>query len=441
MTALVGGALAVVAAVAPVQAADTVSVATDHLSFHLDAEAGAMELRVTDAGGSVVHAARLPGLSLDGVAQAGFEPWGPDGARNEALNVEIAALGPRAIAVTWTPRDGARHDFELRLLSDDRTRYYGTGERFNALDQRGHILPLAVDDRYGNKGVGAYKPVPFFMSSRGFGVWVDSWAEGALDLSGTDRFVTRLRFPEERLRVVFMAGPGLADILATYTGLTGRSPVPPPWAFALWKSRDVHHNADSVYADVERLREHGIPSSVLVLDSPWETGYNTFVVNRAQFGDPAAMFDRVRELGFEVCVWLTPFVNDSSVQEVPGIDPRAANFDEAAAAGHLVERGDGRVARVRWWKGRGGLVDFTDPAAVEWWHEQLRETRRWGVRAFKVDDGEGNFVPDATFADGSTAAVMRNRYSVLYDSVMQAYVDGELDGDGVLIVRSGYTGV
>lgn len=446
MRALTGRTLATVAAVTvtavvPAQGADTVTVATERLSFHLDTDAGAMELRVTDADGGVVHSARLPGLSLDGVRQAGFEARGPDGARNEALDLRITALGPRAIAVTWSPRDDARHDFEVRLLSDDRTRYYGTGERFNALDQRGHILPLAVDDRYGNKGVGAHKPVPFFMSSRGFGVWVDSWAQGSLDLSGTDRFVTRLRFPEERLRVVFMAGPGLADILETYTGLTGRSPVPPPWAFGLWKSRDVHHNTDSVYADVERLREYGIPSSVLVLDSPWETGYNTFVVNREQFGDPAAMFDRVRELGFEVCVWLTPFVNDSSVREVPGIDPRAANFDEAAAAGHLVERADGRVARVRWWKGRGGLVDFTDPAAVEWWHEQLRKTRRWGIRAFKVDDGEGNFVPDATFADGASAAVMRNRYSVLYDSVMQAYVDEELDGGGVLIVRSGYTGV
>lgn len=430
--------LAVLAA--PTVAQDTLSVSARYLSFRLDPPSGAMAVRVLD-GDSVAHTARLPGLLLDGEAETGFSATTPGRARNGALDVAMEALGPRAVAVTWTARDGARHDFELRLLSDDLTRYYGTGERFNALDQRGYTLPLSVDDRYGNKGVGAYKPVPFFMSSRGFGVWIDSWAEGSLDLSGTDRFLSHLRFAGDRLRVVFLAGPELPDILEAYTGLTGRSPVPPPWAFALWKSRDVHHSADSVHADVERLREYGIPASVLVLDSPWETGYNTFEVNRAQFPDPGAMFDRVRALGFEVCVWLTPFMNDSSVQEVPGIDQQASTFEQAVAAGYLVEHEDGSVAKVRWWKGRGGLIDFTDPAAVEWWHDRLRRTRRWGVRAFKVDDGEGNFVPDATFADGTPASLMKNRYSVLYDSVMQAYVDEELGGDGVLIVRSGYTGV
>ena len=424
---------------------DTVGVATERLAVRLDPATGAMALRVLDGEGGVVHTAGIPRLLLDGVRQSGFERADPSAAsvavRNAALDVAFEVLGPRAIAVTWTPRDGARHDFRLELVSDDRTRYYGTGERFNALDQRGYVLPLRVEDRYGNKGVGAYKPVPFFMSSRGFGVWVDSWAEGMLDLSGTHRFLSRIDIPDQRLRVVFLSGPGLPEVLEAYTGLTGRSPVPPPWAFALWKSRDVHHNADSVHADVERLREYGIPASVLVLDSPWETGYNTFEVNRAQFPDPEAMFARIRKLGFETCVWLTPFVNDSTVQEVPGIDQRATTFNDAAEAGYLVDHADGSVALERWWKGRGGLVDFTDPAAAEWWHTQLRRTRRWGVRAFKVDDGEGNFVPDATFADGSPPWRMKNRYTILYDSVMQAYVDEELGGDGVLIVRSGYTGV
>lgn len=436
-------AASLLAAVPPSQ--DTVGAATERLAFRLDPVSGAMTLRVMDDDGAVIHTAELPRLLLDGEVQTGFEPVDTPGVsgdvQNGALDVTFEVLAPRAIAVTWRPRDGARHDFRLELVSDDRTRYYGTGERFNALDQRGYALPLRVEDRYGNKGVGAYKPVPFFMSSRGFGVWIDSWAEGMLDLSATHRFLTRLDFRDEQMRVVFLAGPGLPEILDAYTGLTGRSPVPPPWAFGLWKSRDVHHNADSVYADAERLRGYGIPASVLVLDSPWETGYNTFEVNRTQFPDPGAMFARIRELGFETCVWLTPFVNDSAVQEVPGIDHRADTFDEAAEAGYLVDYADGTVALGRWWKGRGGLVDFTDPAAAEWWHTQLRKTKRWGVRAFKVDDGEGNFVPDATFADGSRPWRMKNRYTILYDSVMQAYVDEELGGDGVLIVRSGYTGV
>ncbi|MEJ2503922.1 MAG: glycoside hydrolase family 31 protein, partial [Gemmatimonadota bacterium] len=425
----------------PGSAQQPLDARTDHLALGLDPATGALSLQVPGPDGGVAHTATVPGLRLDGAVQAGYRPTGATTARNDRVDVALEVLGPRAIAVTWAARDGERHDFRLEILSDDGTAYYGTGERFNALDQRGYVLPMVTDDRYGNKGTGSYKPIPFVMSSRGFGLWVDSWAPGSFDLSATQRFSSVLRFPETRLRVVFFGGPGLPDILEAYTGLTGRSPVPPPWAFGLWKSRDVHHTADSVYADVDRLRGYGIPASVLVIDSPWETGYNTFVVNRTQFPDPDAMFAYVRERGFEVCLWLTPFINDRNVREVPGIDSVSANFADAARAGHLVEHADGSVALEEWWKGRGGLIDFTDPAAIDYWHGLLAQTRPFGVRAFKVDDGEGNFVPDAVFADGSSSLEMKNRYSVLYDSVMQAYIDRELNGEGVLIVRSGYTGV
>jgi alpha-glucosidase (family GH31 glycosyl hydrolase) len=183
------------------------------------------------------------------------------------------------------------------------------------------------------------------MSSRGFGVWIDTFVPGSLDLSATERFVSKLRFPEKRFRLVFFAGPSLGDVLESYTSLTGRTRVPPPWAFGLWKSRDVHHNQDSVLVDLERLRQYGIPSSVLVLDSPWETGYNNFIVNRTQFPAPEKMFARIRELGFELCLWLTPFVNDSNVIDMRGITPASSNFDEARR--HLVKDSTGAVALSR----------------------------------------------------------------------------------------------
>ncbi|HMB90606.1 MAG TPA: glycoside hydrolase family 31 protein, partial [Rhodothermales bacterium] len=216
--------------------------------------------------------------------------------------------------------------------------------------------------------------------------------------------------------------------------------VPPPWAFGLWKSRDVHHNQDSVMVDLDKLRRYEIPASVLVIDSPWETGYNNFEVNTQQFPDAEAMFARIQEMGFYLCFWLTPFINSRNVIDMVGVTDSSSNFVEATQAGHLVEDSDGNVAESDWWKGRGGLVDFTDPAAIDWWMTQLAKTKKTGVRAFKVDDGEGNFVPDAVFHDGTPAWKMKNRYGVLYDSVMQAYVDEHLDGNGVLITRTGYTG-
>ncbi len=423
-------------------AAQEHEAATDHLALRYAPETGVLTLRVPDEGGALTTVSEAPALYLDGALQKSFAAT-PDGLENEAVRVSFEVLDPRAVAVTWAARDSARHDFALHLLSDDETAYYGTGERFNALNQRGYILPVVTDDRYGNKGVGSYKPIPFFMSTQGFGVWIDSFAPGTFDLSGSERFLTKLRFPETKLRVVFMAGPDFPDILETFTGLTGRTRVPPPWAFALWKSRDVHHNQDSVLVDLEKLRRHAIPASVLVLDSPWETGYNNFVINREQFPDPEAMFARMEKLGFHLCLWLAPFVNNENVQDMTGVAEESSNYAEAAESDYLVTDLDGGVALSEWWKGTGGLVDFTNPEAVAWWHDQLAQTKAFGngvVRAFKADDGEGNFVPGAVFHDGTPAIEMKNRYAALYDSVMQAYVDEHLGGEGVLLTRSGYTG-
>lgn len=362
------------------------------------------------------------------------------GSADDRVSVQVDKLTQRAIAVTWTPLDGGDHEFELRLPSTYSTAYYGTGERFQALNHRGYSLPMKTDDRADNKGVGAYKPIPFFMTSDGYGVWVDSFSPGVFDLNASDRFAAKLRFRDDRFRVVVIAGPAFADILETFTGLTGRPRVLPPWAFGLWKSRDVHPNQDSVLADIERLRQYDIPASVLVLDSPWETGYNDFEINTSQFADTAAMFDRIRSLGFNLALWLTPFINKRNVSDMKGITEVSKNFEEAAERGFLVSDSAGHVLTTEWWKGEGALVDFTNPDAVAWWFDQLDKTRAYGARAFKCDDGEGNFVPDAVFHDGTPARKMRNRYAALYDSVMQAYVDQRLDGDGALITRSGYTG-
>jgi len=118
----------------------------------------------------------------------------------------------------------------------------------------------------------------------------------------------------------------------------------------------------------------------------------------------------------------------------------AANFDEARQAGYFLKTDSGDVYLSTWWKGRGGLIDFTNPAAVEWWKNQVRRAIRLGADAFKADGGEGGFVGNARFADGEDAAVMRTRYSVLYNQALEELIQGDLHGDGVLFSRSGSVG-
>ena len=335
-------------------------------------------------------------------------------------------------------------DWEVRLK--ERSPVYGFGERFNALDQSHQILVNASRDIPGPKGTGTYVPVPFFMVLRGYGVWVDTYAEAAFDLGMTslDEFVVRLR--DTRLRIVVFQGPQFPTILERFTGLIGRAQLPPYWAFAPWKSRNWHPDTTAVYEDLDKYRSLGLPASVLVLDSPWATNYNTFEMNRRQFADPAGMVQRIHDRGFKLCLWLTAFLNQEtftpSEPELVGKIPltAAANFAAARDSGYLAKDSAGNAYIATWWKGRGGLIDFTNPAAVTWWQGQVREAIRLGADAFKADGGEGSFVNDARFASGDDPGVMRTRYATLYNQALETLIQRDLHGDGVLLMRSGSVG-
>jgi alpha-D-xyloside xylohydrolase len=358
---------------------------------------------------------------------------------SDDLEIEAEPLSERTLALTFTVRSAKRRALSIRLR--DNSHYYGAGERFHALDQKGFILPMVSADRPENKGVSTYKPVPFVMSTRGYALWVDSSAPGSFDLNASRRDTISVDYRAPRLRLVLIAGPGLASMLEEFTRLTGRPAVPPAWAFAPWKSRDVHRSREDVIADAELTRRHRLPGSVVVIDSPWETSYNDFTLNREQFKEPESMFDRLHELGFVPCFWLTPFINSRSITDMRGIDPGPSpNFAEAAAKGYLVRSRLGGPMIATWWKGDGGLVDFTSPEAVAWWHGQLEKMLPWGASAIKCDDGEGTFVQDAVFADGTPAEDMKSRYAALYLKAADEFLQKHRGPDHALLARSGFTG-
>ncbi|MFN0010264.1 MAG: TIM-barrel domain-containing protein [Phycisphaerales bacterium] len=401
-----------------------------------------------DVRGVFHDAVVLPGFAVDGTRQDGLmgslvqNAEGGEaraGFRGIKAELTIEPISPRAVAVRWRCTQPGVHDLEA--LVQDNSRYYGGGERFNAINQKGVVLPMGSLDRPEDKGVCSYKPVPFIISSRGYGLWLDSTSPSTFDLNATKREEIKIQDRGDCLRLVLIAGPTPAEILAEFTRLTGRPPVPPAWAFAPWKSRDVHANRDEVLADVELSRQHDLPASVIVLDSPWETGYNNFILNEQQFPRPDEMFGRIRQLGFVPCLWLTPFINNTSVTDMKGIDPGpSSNFQEAVERGYLVKQADGSPLIVPWWKGTGGLVDFTNPEAVGWWQGQLAPTARWGVAAIKCDDGESNFVREARFFDGSRAAAMKGRYAELYLKAAHDFLERHRPGDHTLIARCGFTG-
>ena len=323
----------------------------------------------------------------------------------------------------------------------DRGNYYGLGEHYDVLNHAHTIVKNLSLDNGAAKGSGTYKPMPFFMSTTGYGLWVDTTGEATFDMNATSIDDAIVDVAAGRLRIVVFLGPQFRTILGNFTALSGRAIVPPYWAFAPWKGRDFHQSEAEVLEDVDKTRALGLPASVILIDSPWTSAYNDYKFNPKQFADAPGMVKHLHEQGYKLVLWHTSWINSKSdtPHETGFADkmtPMSGNYAEAAGNGYFVKNLKGDPYVGRWWKGEGSLIDFTKPAAKRWWQDQVRLAIAAGADGFKDDDAEGSFIGDVTFADGSDQRVMRNRYAVLYNNAMEELIQKDMKGNGVLFARS-----
>jgi alpha-D-xyloside xylohydrolase len=468
------------------------------LSFN----AGSLQARIYENSGHI----ELAGPDLEGNALANVITLQPPSVTVAGTNLNVGrvlssqllgnglqvvqALGTAQITAQLTfPHDGvmryevvdwggpAPSEVRITAASDDNEHFYGFGEKFNAFDQAGNTVQMVTFDQPGDKGDKSYKVAPWFVSTRGYGFHLDSTAESTFNMRDdqADRYTVTNPFSTLAFNVVY--GPRLTDVLTRFIGYTGRPPLPPPFAFGTWISSDIWRNGGEVRYAVTKFRERGIPASVFVFDSPWETAYNDFQFNMTQFGrggtfegenhdgftSVAEMMEFLRTSGLKVVCWMTPFINDDSKDdEVPGQLAKAPNFDDGVNQGVFVRISQGGAPlRVNWWKGRGSHVDFTNPAAANWLTQQLRSllaqsevttqsgTREPAIGGFKTDDGEaltnqnsqdtpgGVYIPTtAAYSDGRTGKEMRNGYCVEYHKTIY----NVLGAQGLIFARSGFNG-
>lgn len=306
-------------------------------------------------------------------------------------------------------------------LSPDE-KIYGCGESFTRLNKRGQKVVAYTRDGMGVQNEYMYKPIPFFMSSNGYGMFAHTSTPVTFDFGKTFDQHNVIYTGDENLDLfIFLGNP--KEILSEYTALTGRSPVPPLWTFGFWMSRITYKSEDEVREVAAKLRQYRIPSDVIHLDTGWfETDWRSnYQFSSSRFRDPAKMIADLRKQGFRISLWqYTYFTSKNEI------------FKEAVDKGYVVRNEGGQLPF------EDAVLDFTNPETVKWYQGLLEKLLKMGVGAIKVDFGEGA-PANGLYANGRTGLYEHNLYPLRYNKAV-ADITKQVTGDSIIWARSAWAG-
>ena len=310
---------------------------------------------------------------------------------------------------------------------------YGLGERFTAFTKNGQSVAIWNEDG-GTSTYQSYKNIPFYISNKGYGVFVNHPEKVEFEI-GTEQ-VTKTAFSVEGgyLDYYLFNGPSMKEVLERYTDLTGKPSLPAPWTVGLWLSTSFTTNYDeeTVMSFVDGMLDRGIPLRTFHFDCFWmkEFHWTDFVWDSRVFPDPKGMLSRIKAKGLNICVWINPYIAQESCL-----------FAEGMEKGYFVKRTNGDVWQWDMWQPGMALVDFTNPEACAWYQEKLAGLLDMGVDCFKTDFGERIPVDGIEYFDHSDAKKMHNYYTYLYNKTVYDILEKKRGkGEAVLFARSATVG-
>lgn len=310
---------------------------------------------------------------------------------------------------------------------------YGLGEHFTPFIKNGQSLDCWNEDG-GTSTHQSYKNIPFYISNRGYGVFVNHPEKVSFEIGS--EMVTKVQFsvPGQEIEYFIIGGENMKEVLMNYTQLTGKPALPPAWSFGLWltTSFTTNYDEETVTGFVDGMAQRDIPLRVFHFDCFWMKGFNwcDFTWDHEVFPEPTAMLKRMKEKGLKICVWINPYIAQAS-----------SLFEEASKKGYLIKRSNGDTWQWDMWQPGMGIVDFTNPEACNWYKEKLAQLLDMGVDCFKTDFGERIPFKNVVYADGSDPVKMHNYYTYLYNkTVFDLIKEKKGENEAVLFARSATVG-
>ena len=343
--------------------------------------------------------------------------------RSQSLADSGSMIPGRPLPFSFAQRaEDLRQSVAVSFVLAPDEKIFGCGESFTRPNKRGQSLLLSTSDAHGSQSRESYKPIPFYLSSRGYAAFVHASTPMRFDL-GHDVVGTQVLYSGAESLDLFLFLGSPAEVLSEYTALTGRSPLPPLWSFGLWMSRISYTSEAETRSVAEKLREHSIPCDVIHLDTGWfeRDWCCDYRFARERFADPARLTSELSALGFRLSVWQLPYFSRNN-----------ALHDEIRERGLGVRGASGALV------GDDAVLDFSNPDAVRWYQAQLKPLLELGIAAIKVDFGEA--APLAGhYHSGKSGYHEHNLYPLRYNRAA-AEVTEEVHGYSLIWARSAWAG-
>ncbi|MGF7140584.1 glycoside hydrolase family 31 protein [Roseimarinus sediminis] len=308
--------------------------------------------------------------------------------------------------------------------------FVGTGERFAKMDLSGRTFQLKNQDGQGVNNRRTYKNIPFFMSSRLYGIFMHTSAFSKISLADHSSRSVQLLIEEPAIDLFLFGGNTFEEILYSYRQVTGFPSMPPLWSFGTWMSRMSYFSADEIDTICTRLRKEDYPCDVIHIDTGWfRTDWLCeWKFNPERFPDPPAFIKNLRDNGFKVSLWQMPYVAQEAEQLT---EAKENNYIAPLKASK--QQGGSNFSALDY----AGTIDFTSEKATAWYKNLLKELLDMGVLCIKTDFGEEIHM-EAEYQSMSPEK-LNNIYGLLYQKA--AYeITKEVTGDGIIWARAGWAG-
>jgi len=318
--------------------------------------------------------------------------------------------------------------YVIGFKKDIDEKFAGTGERF--FEITGKTILFLNQDAQGVNTHRTYKNVPFFISSRKYGIFINTSSYLKISFGDFSSRTIQIIIEDDNLDLFIIAGKNPENILFNYRKLTGFPPQLPLWSYGIWMSKMTYFSEKEVKEVCKYLRKKKLPCDVIHLDTGWfKTDWLCeWKFNQERFPDPPKFFKDLKKIGFRVSLWQMPYISENAEQYSEAI------ANKYIAGDPIEKRKDGSNFGVN---GYAGTIDFTNPSAIKWYKNLLAKLLKMGAACIKADFGETIHLY-ANYHKGN-AKTLQNLYSLLYQKAVFE-ITREIHNEGIIWARAGWSG-